>query len=204
MICKRLCFRLGLISLVTSIALIGCTPEHTAQSSQQFSRSLGLSNHYEIQRWHNRAIARESTILVASNSSDVVDTNLLQETVANTFATGFSRVGGASINGISRAKALREARTQGFGFLLYIDRIETAQAPEREESDSEGEQDDETTEVKYSGMHIDMILIDVLSGRTVDKFVILAKPAYVKLFGDDINDLLSKPLMELVDDLTGA
>lgn len=202
----RAALSIVLIGVLTAVLSVigGCTLEHTLQSSQTYSRQLGVSNQYSVERWNNRAIPRNSSILVATTgASPDLDLKALQAAIVTTFTAGFTRVEGYSMVPATLAKAQKAAQSGQFGFLLVLQRITTSKVSS-ESSETMPEASEQSEVIHYSGLRVEMALIDTLTGHTLDKAVITAKPSYVKFFGDDLKSLLSKPLRELVDDLSGV
>lgn len=207
------CRILLLLSLL--FALTACTPAYTVDQAQLYARKVGVTNQYDVRRWHNRSISPSSRLLVVVSAAvpgdSGFDARIISDAVRTPFSAAFAGVGALSAT-VSTASASRKARKGQYQFLLDVQRFEEKKAVAAGDNGQESAaQDADTTQpvadnrvpADVSRVVLEIALIDVHSGATVDKFFVSANTAIYNVVGTDLKTLLSKPLTRLAQDLTG-
>ncbi len=185
--------RLGLVVAV-ALLLQACQPSFTADQTEHYSRKIGVINQFEITRWHNRVITADNQISVVSDVVDNVDVIVLSEVVAKGLSPYFKSVtGGESKDTIGGAVAL--TKIQGNNFLIYVEVADKNAVIEPEEAEP-------TT--NYSRMKLILTVVDVVSNTTVDKIVLTAKTSNLNFWGNELPDLLAKPIAFVGQNLTDS
>ncbi len=65
------CFRWSLLFLSINF-LSACHHSYTVKQSEVYARQIGLINQFEISRWHNRVLAQNSSLLIASRGVTLI------------------------------------------------------------------------------------------------------------------------------------
>ena len=191
------------------VALEACTPSYTVEQSQLYARKTGLTNQYEVSRWHNRRIPASSRILIAVTAKTELDTASLNEAIRLPMTANFSVVETLGQT-TSLAQARRQAKKQQFDFIFDVNRILTengsnaenegkSEAADSKEESVENEQKD----TSIGRIQLEIALVDVVSGDTIDKFKVTANTSFFNPIGTDLRDLLAEPMEQLAEDLAG-
>lgn len=189
--CKRVL--LAHVIVVLLLALQACQPSYSVDQTEYYARKIGVINQFEITRWHNRVISTDNQISVIGDTYDGVDTVFLSQVVADSLAPYFKRVtGGHSKDSLVAAMTL--TKLQGNNFLIYVQVRDKSSPIDAEEPDS-------TT--NYGRLSLTLTLVDVVSGETVDKINLLANTSFFTFWGNEMQDLLAKPLAFVGEHLTG-
>ena len=207
----RILLLFSLLSLV-----VACTPAHTVDQAGLYARKVGVTNQYDVRRWHNRTIQPSSRLLVVVSQATALDARVICNAVEVPFSAAFARVD--SLPGVaSTALARRQAMKGQYQFLLEVHRFteekslaagndnrasQADTAGRRDGADGAAAQMNNPEDISRVTMEI--ALVDVQSGATVDKFLITANTAIYNVLGTDLKTLLSNPLMRLANDLTGS
>ena len=179
--------------LALLLSLQACQPSYSVDQTEHYARKIGVINQFEITRWHNRVISTDNQISVIGDVDDGVDTVVLSQVVADILAPYFKRVtGGHSKDSLVAAMTL--TKLQGNNFLMYVQVRDKNSLIDAEEPDS-------TT--NYDRLSLTLTLVDVVSGETIDKINLQANTAHIKFWGNEVPDLLAKPLAFIGEHLTG-
>lgn len=207
------------------LVLVACTPSHTLQTAESYSRELGLTNRYDIQRWHNRRLPADSRILVSAVDGGGLEAGSVTAAVADALSAYFGRVEALPV-AASTAAARREASKRQSQFLFAIEKVQWREAarlggrnsPSESEPESQADDADQQNadqpdkapeepqrkpEENISGVLMSVAIIDVVSGNIVDKVVIDATAAGLGSAGGELPAVIEKPLQQLGRDLTG-
>jgi hypothetical protein len=187
--------KLLLVNTVFCLLLLlqACQPSFTVDQSEHYARKVGVINQFEITRWHNHVIARSNRISVISEVDDGVDMIVLSQVVADNLAPYFARVtGGYSKDSLVAAMEL--TKLQGSNFLLYVQIRDKSSLIDTKEPDS-------TT--NYNRLSLTLMLVDLVSGDTIDKINMQVNTSHFKFWGNELQDLLAKPLAFVGESLTG-
>ncbi len=180
--------------LTATLILPACQPSYTAEKTESYSRKIGVINQFEITRWHNRVITADNKISVVSDVADNVDVIVLSEVIAKGLSPYFKHVqGGESKDTVGGAIAL--TKVQGNNFLLYVEVADQNAVIEPEEAQAS---------TNYSRMKLILTVVDVVSNTTVDKIVLTAKTSHFNFWGNELPDLLAKPIAFVGQNLTDS
>ncbi len=190
--------------IIAAILLTACTPSYTADTTERYVREVGISNQFEIRRWHSRAIPSDTRIsIVASTrtllSDDAVSKqpgNALAEAFALGFSVYFSSLHCATAPVPSMMVAKAQAEKNRSNFLFYIDVVDR-------KAELKGG-DTEEAKVNYKQLTLVLTVVDVLTEQVIDKIQLSAKPSLFNFVGTDLNSLLAKPIDVVARELTGA
>lgn len=208
--------RIGLSLSLVSVVLVACTPSHTLDKARAYSRDLGLTTHYDIQRWHNRRLPADSRILVSVNDSAGLSPGSLTSAIARNLSGFFSEVESLP-DATSAAEARRTALRQEYQFLFALESLQWREtprlggrkdAPESVADEGQSPEGDPTVQPRNPEDHLGHVImsiaiIDVVSNKTIDKVVIDTTAPAMGSAGGDIATVLEAPLQQLGSDLTG-
>jgi hypothetical protein len=181
--------------------LISCTPAHTVDDSVSFARQIGVINQFEISRWHNRQIPRDSRLYVSSADAFTKHSEQLIPVVSHGLSPYFASVL-SSDKDQSLIEARKSASLEHSNLIIYIELIDKS---DNRSSDNASATMPETDTGQNSYTRIDLLLslIDVANGQTLDKIKLSSNTSIFNSLGADLSSLLEKPLMSIGRDLTG-
>jgi hypothetical protein len=180
---------LTVISL--AFLLIACHPSYTVQQSEKVARKLGVDNQMEIERWNNRVLAQQATLVLAVAEVEAADDNHIEsadllQIAHRSINSKFSQV--SLVEGEhSVSSARRQAGYLNAGFLLFF---ELQQKPD-------------VAEVRQR-WQLQVTILDLSANTVVDKAIITTTGARFESKRDSGLALLEEPLSLLAGDLAGA
>lgn len=184
--------RLAVIT-IAALLLSACQPSYTADQTEVFARTVGVTKQFDIQRRNNRLIPVDSRVVVAAASMPEIDSSALSGVIAHGLSPYFdSAVGG--YGSMSLQAARKKAISANHNYLIYVTTMKGMSASGSGNTDPHSD---------YTRMHLLLTVVDVLSGQTFDKIQLTAKSASWNFLGNHMNDLLAKPVAVIAQDLTG-
>ncbi|WP_157117993.1 DUF4823 domain-containing protein [Oceanicoccus sagamiensis] len=182
----------GVLLIGLAMLLQACQPSYTAEQTEHYSRKIGIINQFEISRWHNRVITADNRLSVVSDNVENVDVIMLSQVVAHGLSPYFKHVvGGESKDTLPAAMAL--TKIQNNNYLVYI---------EIAEKDAIIEPDEAEPTTNYSRMKLILTVVDVVSETTVDKITLTAETSNFNFWGNELPELLAKPIAFVGENLT--
>ena len=184
---------LGMLIAFT-LLLQGCQSSFVIDQTNHFAQKFGIIHPFEITRWHHRVLSTNNHISVVSDAVNNVDVIFLSEVIAKGLSPYFNHVqGGASRGALSDAIAL--TKVHGNNFLLYVEVVEANAVIEPKSVEP-------TT--NYSRMKLTLTVVDIGSDAAVEKIVVTAETPHLNFWGNEIPDLLVKPIAYIGKSLTGT
>lgn len=185
-----------LLLIFMACLLMACQPSYVAQTSSDLVKSVGVVNNFKITRWNNHLLQAQSRVAVVSDVFDQVDGVSLSRVVAQHLAPFFLTVeGGLSDESLATAKTI--AAQKGHNYLFYLELAEA-------NSIMQGEEDTADESTSYNRLNLTVTILDVVSGKVIDKVSLQARSSWVQLLGDDMHGLLKEPVAAIGKNLTGA
>ncbi|WP_101759437.1 DUF4823 domain-containing protein [Oceanicoccus sp. KOV_DT_Chl] len=183
-----------LLTVLSTMFLSACQPDFVKSETSQMAGSLGVINSFSISRWNTRRLEPSASFLIVSDKIDTVDAVALSNVVAQNMSPYFASVSGGYVKE-SLAAARTLAVNKGSHFLVYLEIVDSQSIVEDDQAQSDS---------AYNKLHLTMTLLDVVNGNTLDKITLTAKSSWVLLLGDDMQDLLAKPVTKIAQDLAGV
>ena len=191
-------FKGSLVVAVLASCLLSCTPSHTLEKTEHYARSLGVINGVDIKRWHNRIIPADSRIIVVVNPIEGVDSDQLSSAISTALAPYFTTVISAGSTQ-SKAMARKVAGAYRSGFILYVEAGAGGSSQRQQQSKGDAQQ----KPPQYSQLQLLLSLVDVVSGKTIDRVSLTARSPLFGMMADDLQSLLAVPIAKVGEDLTG-
>ncbi len=183
--------------------LQGCTPSHTLEKSGLYARKIGIVNQFDISRWHGRILPSGSKLFVATDAMKSLDSRTLSAVFAKGLSPFFAQVTAAKHHqSIAPARSL--AMKNACDFLFFIELIDSENGLIFAADEGRDDQAIEPSDKDYKRMQLLLVVVDVVSGQTIDKIKLSAGTAHFNFLGTDMASLLAKPVAAIGRDLTGA
>lgn len=186
--------RLYISLVVVCLAgLVACQPSYVADQSKLYARKIGVSKQFDIIRGNSRVLAVSSRLSVVAEPNDSIDVKALSTVVAGQLAPYFQQLSVAQpVQSIEVAAVT--ARKNGSDYAVYL-RVVDSRELIRDDNPSQSSD--------YHRLRLLMTIIDANSLRVIDKIQLLAKSSHFSLTGNNMQSLLSEPLRQISQDLSG-
>lgn len=181
-----------LLILMLAGLLSACEPAFIAEETTNFSKKVGLIDDFNISRWHNLRYSKSSHITLVSYAQEKVIKDALLKGTEKGFIQYFSNVQTSIAH--NRQQALLVSRGLYSSFLIEIAMVDSAKYTNMDGSHSE----------TYKNASILLTVIDVNSGRIVDKVSLLASKNTMSFLGADLAPLIHKPMAAVAKEMVGG
>ncbi len=171
------------------ILLAACTPSHTIDKTVDYARKVGVINQYDINRLHHWVMSPETQLVIAANTGEQIDEQVLTQLLVTQFSPYFGHVATIS-KAVSYKAAVSSASKQQGDFLIFT----TVNQPFA---------DDEHRDA-YHEVNLLLTVVDVNSGRIVDRIKMSANTPPWTTYHSGLDKLLAEPLAEVARQLTGS
>ena len=152
--------------------LSGCQPAYVSDTVQQWSRSIGVTDRYVIQRQSTFVIARGSSLQVASPVLESIDENALTALIVQSLQPRFASVSALPAN--SRSRAVAESSAD---FLVFVRSLENQSQPDSVVAVEEGQSaaiESNPDSDRYQRIVLLLDIVDVSTGTVFDSIQITA------------------------------
>jgi hypothetical protein len=118
-VCKKI-----LSGMLISMALVGCTPEHTTKTGEDLAARARLKDSVAIHRSNDRLLSRQAQVCLVSDSAGTEQGARLLRNMQAALSGYFLAVG-VENQALDFASAMRQLPCPGVNYVLYVQPIET-------------------------------------------------------------------------------
>lgn len=190
------------ISLALGLLLSACQPSYVANTSREWSRTVGVTDHYQIYRQSSFGFSWQSSIDLAASSCPEQGCEALFKIMQQAFDPYF---GDVTYHAQAMPRDLAAKRAQG-QLLVYLRRFNADQVETESAADSTTQQtpqDPQPAEPRFRSADLIIDVIDAGSGRILDSASVHASGKSWWLGGQSMDDLLTEALQQLALDWSG-
>ena len=196
------------VFLALGVLLSACQPSYVANTSREWSRTVGVTDHYQIYRQSSFGFSWQSSIDLAASSCPEQGCEALLKIMQQAFDPYFGDVT-YHAQAMPRDQAAKRAQGQ---LLVYLRRFNADQVKTEPAADSttqpttdaqQAQQPQQSEEPRFRSADLIIDVIDAGSGRILDSASVHASGKSWWLGGQSMDDLLTEALQQLALDWSG-
>jgi hypothetical protein len=163
------------------LTLLACTPSYTVDSVREAGRFVGLVDDYEVKRWGNFTLAKNSHIVISLHALPEQDVVLMAPLIQDVFNTAFAKaeVTPGNLSGINYAVAVES------DFLIRASLLNSIRASDVRD---------------YKSAILLLEIVDTHTVQVIDKATLSRSN---KVLSGSLAELLEPPLLAFAKGLAG-